>query len=189
MDINSYISSCTQILPGLWLGNEAASQNENLIRKNRITLIVNCSKKIPNAFDVFPTPRAGNALDVRYIRLPVNDPGPLVNPSRNQDNLDMIVLVPQAAKIIHEFINRGENVLVHCHAGAQRSATVVVYYLMRYGKFHVTPEFTNALSQRRIQILYNSAVNYVVSKRPFVYYGGLHNNFKYALEQICGCDL
>lgn len=186
MDINSYISSCTQILPGLWLGNEAASQNANFVNKNHITLIVNCSKKISNAFEVS---HISNTPGIRYIRLPVNDPGPLIVPSRNQDNLDMIILVPQAAEIIRESLNRGESVLVHCHAGAQRSATVVIYYLMRYGRFRITPEFTNAMPQKQIQILYNSAVNYVVSKRPFVYYGGLHNNFKYALEQICGCDL
>lgn len=128
-------------------------------------------------------------MNVRYIRLPINDPGPLSAPSRNQDNLDMITLIPQAANIIHDALQRGENVLVHCHAGAQRSASVIVYYLMQYGVFHVTSEFRNTSPCKQKQILYNSSVNYVVSKRPFVYYGGLHNNFKYALEQICGCAL
>ena len=129
IDINSYISSYTQILPGLWLGNEAASQNEDFIRKNRITLIVNCSKKIPNTFEnrMFGQPTIPG---IRYIRLPVNDPGPLVSPSRNQDNLDMIILIPQAARAIHHALQRGEHVLVHCHAGAQRSASVVIYYLL-----------------------------------------------------------
>jgi len=181
IDINNYISSYTEILPGLWLGNEAASQDENFIRRHNISLIVNCSKKIPNRF--------ANIPGMDYVRLSVNDPGPLTAPSRNQDNIDMITLIPWAANIIHEALENGKNVLVHCHAGAQRSANVIVYYLMKYGAFAVTPQFAQASPQQRARILYNTVVNYVVSKRPFVYYGGLNNNFKYALEQILGTSL
>ena len=183
IDINNYISSYTEIVPGLWLSNEAASQDVNFIRKHDIRFIVNCTKKIPNKFANTHFPQA------RYVRLSVNDPGPLTTPSRNQDNIDMITLIPYAVQLIHLALQRGESVLVHCHAGAQRSASVVIYYLMQYGKFALGPAYYRASVDERKRMLYSAAKNYVVSKRPVVYYGGMNNNFKFAMEQILGAHL
>jgi protein-tyrosine phosphatase len=178
LDVNSYVGSATEIMPRLWLGNEKISQDENFIRQHHISFIVNATKDIPNKFET----------RIRYLRLPVNDPGPVITPSRNQDNIDMITLVPQAVEDIHRALQNGETVLVHCHAGAQRSATVVVYYLMQYGKFsinskcYVTMLHMSPIARKRL--LYRTVVNYIVSKRPIVYYGGLHNNFKYAISMM-----
>jgi len=41
------------------------------------------------------------------------------------------LVLPSSYQFIHECIERGENVLVHCVAGKSRSATVVIYYLMK----------------------------------------------------------
>ena len=40
-------------------------------------------------------------------------------------------VLPSSYQFIKECIERGENVLVHCAAGKSRSATVVIYYLMK----------------------------------------------------------
>jgi protein-tyrosine phosphatase len=101
----------------------------------------------------------------------------------------MVTLIPKATDAIRAALERGENVLVHCHAGAQRSATVVVNYLIQYGHFVVNRDFNTLAENQKKQMLYNSSVNYLVFKRPFVYYGGLNNNFRYALENILGTPL
>jgi hypothetical protein len=183
MDINSRITSCTEIVPGLWLGNEAASQDIKFLRENNIKLVMNCSKNIP------ASPKGSGVQKI--FRIPIDDPGPLITPSRNSDNLSMVVLIPQAVSIIHEHLLRGPDagaVLVHCHAGAQRSASVVVYYLMKHGQFKMSRGRALQLgmmsAQDRKRVLYKSAVAYIVSKRPIVYYGGMHNNFRYAIDQL-----
>lgn len=180
MDINNFVPSHTEVLPGLWLGNEASSQNEKFIREKNISLVINCSKSIPNKFE---------NIGVRYMRLPVNDPGPLRNPWQNDDNIHMITLIPNATEAIREALEDGQNVLVHCHAGAQRSATVVINYIIHYGEFAVGPNFHMLSDADKKRVLYNSAVSYLVYRRPFVYYGGLNNNFRYALEQVLGTSL
>lgn len=182
IDINTFIPSYTEVVPGLWLGNEAASQDADFIRNAGIRLIINCTKKAPNKF-------ASSLGYINYVRLSINDPGPLVVGSRNQDNIDMITLIPYAAHLIHQALQRGESVLVHCHAGAQRSASVVVYYLMQYGKFALGPDYYRANLADRKRAKYEAVKRYLVSKRPFVYYGGTHNNFRYAMEQILGVSL
>jgi protein-tyrosine phosphatase len=175
IDVNTFISSHTQIIPGLWIGNEASSQDGNFIRKNNISFIINCTNSIANKFE----------KDIRYMRLPVNDPGPLRSPRiANPDNVKMISLIPRAARALNDALVQGENVLVHCHAGAQRSASVVIYYLIKYGNFAVSEAFKNALEPEKKRILYRSSVNYVTSKRPIVYFGGSHNNFSYAFEHL-----
>jgi protein-tyrosine phosphatase len=182
MDVNTFVPSHTEVLPGLWLGNEASSQSEKFVRGKNISFIVNCSKSIPNKFE-------GTSYNIAYLRLNVNDPGPLNNPWENDDNIQMITLIPQAIESMRLALRNGQNILVHCHAGAQRSASVVIYYLITYGHFTVGPEFNNLSDQEKKKILYHSSVNYLLCKRPFVYYGGLHNNFKYALEQILNANL
>lgn len=41
-------------------------------------------------------------------------------------------LLPDIVELLHSLLSSGHNVYVHCHAGISRSATVVIYYLMRY---------------------------------------------------------
>jgi len=112
VDINSITPSYTQVLNGLWISNEAASQSAKFMHTKNISFVVNCSKNIPNKFDKY----------IRYLRLNVNDPGPFKTGHSNEDNIKMIKYIPMAVNAIHEALQRGENVLVHCHAGAQRSA-------------------------------------------------------------------
>lgn len=41
------------------------------------------------------------------------------------------------ALFVHQAISKGERVLVHCHAGISRSATVVILYLMTYRGYNL----------------------------------------------------
>ena len=98
-----------EILPGLYL----ASFNEVRQRGSeaRDYYIVNCSKDLPML-----SPRGG--------RVPVDD--------LPEENQRMLGFFPSATQAIRERLCLGDEVIVHCWAGQQRSAAVVAAYLIRY---------------------------------------------------------
>jgi hypothetical protein len=49
-----------------------------------------------------------------------------------EQNDDIVHRFDSAASQIHEWLEGGKRVLVHCFAGASRSVTAVIWYLMRY---------------------------------------------------------
>jgi rhodanese-related sulfurtransferase len=98
-----------EILDGLYL----ASFNEVQRRgpEARDYFIVNCSRDLPM--------RSPNG-----IRLPIDDA-----PAENERMLNFF---PGVTRLIRERLRSGDEVIVHCWAGQQRSAAVVAAYLMRY---------------------------------------------------------
>lgn len=109
-----------KITNNIWLGNYIDSSNETFIRNNNIRVIVNCSKNLPFYMDDAEVP-------FRY-RIPVDD-------DRAHNSIELMYLyLPKIVQIMKYHISRGENIYVHCHAGMQRSATVIAAYLMnQYG--------------------------------------------------------
>lgn len=102
-----------EILPRLWLGNKHAALDDDFLRQNNINVVFNCTKDFPFS------PRV-----LRKYRVPVDD------------NLQPVEIAhmeqwgPEISyKIIAEY-NRGERILVHCHAGMQRSAAAVAMTLI-----------------------------------------------------------
>jgi predicted protein tyrosine phosphatase len=74
------------------------------------------------------------------------------------------LVLPSSYQFIHECIDRGENVLVHCVAGKSRSATVVIYYLMK-----------------RFGMSFDEAYRHVQSVRPVI---GLNHGFWEMLRSV-----
>uniref|UniRef100_A0A6C0IWM7 Tyrosine specific protein phosphatases domain-containing protein n=1 Tax=viral metagenome TaxID=1070528 RepID=A0A6C0IWM7_9ZZZZ len=109
--------SVAEILPNLWLGNIICSRNSKFILDNAINVVVNCSKDIP-----FLTNKTKN------YRIAVDDNLKQEEVSKFFDYLDKII------PIIHEHLMTNDNVLVHCYAGKQRSASIISAYLMKFSK-------------------------------------------------------
>jgi hypothetical protein len=151
----------TEIIKGrLWLGNK----NDVKKMAKKMTLVVNCTSHLPTS-----------ACE-KNIRLPVYDPGPDCVPSQYIQK-KYIRLAPKIVKEIHREIGRGGKVLVHCHVGAQRSAALVLLYLVLYGKWasagHVTTKDK-----------YERAKEYIIGKRDIAFFGGEYMSFECAVKKI-----
>ena len=102
-----------EILPGLWLGNKAASLDDGWLREKGITTVFNATKDSP--FSPVATARH---------RIPVDDnlePTEIANMRR---------WAPEAVYKIIRAHKAGAPVLVHCHAGMQRSAALMAMTLI-----------------------------------------------------------
>lgn len=174
MDVNGRWSSATEILPGLWLGNEAASQNEKFFKHYNITAVVNATKQIPCKFA---------DKGVRYYRVPVNDPGG-GHPLTQEDQQIMLAHLTEAVEFIRQNRKKNQVVLVHCHAGAQRSAAIVAAYLMTYGKFVIqSTDDPLKIQQKKLHL----TVKKMVRLRPVAFFGGRSINFQAALKHHFNC--
>jgi hypothetical protein len=122
------------IIPGLWLGNIETAQDKHFMSKNNIKLIINCSNDIPNYFN----------NTIKTIRIPVDDS------LKEKDFVIMSKYIPSIIEIIYDNLYRGNNVLVHCFAGMQRSACIVCAFLMYYFHLNTYESITYIKSKRTI---------------------------------------
>jgi len=108
-------SYATQILPGLFVGD----YNDSKIEQN-LSMVINCTPHLP--FE--------NSKAAIKIRIPLFDP-----PSDNT-YIEMMfnVLKSDLFEKINE--NNGDPILIHCLAGAQRSAALCAGYIMWKNKMN-----------------------------------------------------
>lgn len=110
--------SVSNIIDGLWIGGEGASQSRQFFEKENIKAVVNCTPTTLHSFA---------SQGVEYLRLPVND-------TTDKEDLELmdelIDLAVEWLRVHHKVLKL--NCLVHCAQGIQRSATVVCCYLMKH---------------------------------------------------------
>ena len=99
------------ILPYVYLGSANHASQKELLDKLGITAILNVSKTIPSSF----------AHSFEYKNIAIDD--------NARENIS--THFDEAINFIEEVNSRGGCVLVHCHAGISRSATICIAYLMR----------------------------------------------------------
>ncbi len=106
-----------QIIPRLWLGNAKASMDEDFIRQNNITVVFNCTKKLPFS----------PIIPIKY-RVPVDD-------NLEEEEIRNMELWSGeiSIKMMTEYLE-GKTILVHCMAGMQRSAASVAFFLISFLK-------------------------------------------------------
>jgi protein tyrosine phosphatase len=102
-----------EIIPRLWIGNWRVAHNADWLRTNRINAVFNCTKQVP----FHPT------VPSQY-RVPVDDN---LQPAEIKN---MEEWAPEIAYKIYREYTAGSRILVHCHAGIQRSATAVAFFLL-----------------------------------------------------------
>jgi protein-tyrosine phosphatase len=110
------------VIKNIWLGNKSSSQNRDFLNNNKIKLVVNCTTDIH-------IPQWYEDDGINYIRLPIYD----WNSESNNNILKAEIMNIINTMNIYKVNNK--NILVHCFAGMQRSATVIACYLMYYYNF------------------------------------------------------
>jgi hypothetical protein len=102
-----------EIIPGVWIGRWQPALNEEWLRRHGIKAVFNCTKQV--AFHP--------SVPYQY-RIPVDD-----NLKPVEIN-NMEAWAPEIAyKMLCEF-NAGHPMLIHCHAGMQRSTSACAFFLM-----------------------------------------------------------
>lgn len=156
-----------EIIPGLYLGNYDIATSISFIVGNNIKLVVNCS--IDLAFPNFYK----KINDFYYLRVPVNDSKSKI------DQLIMSLSLMKICNIIHKYLIGNENVYVHCYAGMQRSATVVLCYLI----------YRDKITKQKILPL-EHYYKFLKSKRIIVFFP--EPTFKEVIEkfhsELCDCS-
>ncbi len=105
-----------EIFNNLYLGDAGFVYESNL---PKIDFIINCCPEIRIDY-------RNICNNILYLKF--ND-----DPDDSTKLLKLLDETEVLAKI-HESINKGNNVLVHCAMGVQRSATIVACYLLKYYK-------------------------------------------------------
>ena len=131
----------------LWLGDMENGQDELFLKQNNIGTVFNIT---PLSFIKYN--------NITYFQIPLNDSDSHKSIKKFINSISVI------DDINDQLINT--NVLVHCQMGMQRSAAIIVAYLMKYYDMNM-----------------DKGIDYVISKRSIA--------FKYRvtfLEGLCALD-
>ncbi|XP_046741432.1 dual specificity protein phosphatase Mpk3 [Diprion similis] len=119
-----------EILPHLYLGNAANSEDRDALARHRIQYILNVTPDLPNVFE--------DAGSIKYMQIPISD-----HWSQN-----LASFFPQAIQFIEEARSSDKGVLVHCLAGVSRSVTITVAYLMHKCSLSLNDAFNLVRSRK-----------------------------------------
>lgn len=133
----------------LFLGGTVHASNQEFVEQSGCLHMLNCA-----------TREARGITDgVRYRELCA------------QDNMKYDLL-PRHMEEAHAFLRQtgSEPILVHCYAGMNRSAALVVSYLMVYGPNpppNDDEEESKSSSDGELQMTFDEAVRFVLERRPY----------------------
>jgi protein-tyrosine phosphatase len=151
-----------EIIPGIWLGDLVAAHDYDFIKKNNITVIINCTKE-----HLFSEKVQKSIHGIGLVRIPVRD-------SRLEK--DIIMMEKHLPNVVRLMLcarfRQNRNILVHCYAGKQRSAIVVAAFLKVYRTEHngngVHCEKTEELAK---------IIAFIRARRPKAFGYGWYVNF------------
>ena len=135
-----------KIIDRVWVGDYISSLDKNFIISNNINVIINASKDLP-----FINDKYNNLIK---IRIPVNDD------LQKDSIINMFHFYKKIIPIIDFFIKKNKNILIHCYAGVQRSASLLAAYLLYKG--YNLPDAINLIQQKR-NITFTPQINFYPS--------------------------
>lgn len=119
----------------IYIGNYIGAQNIEYLKNNGITHIVNTAIELPNYYEG----------KFKYINLQLLD-----SHQKGEENL-LAVLEPTYQKMT-QIINSDLNakIFVHCAAGKSRSASIIIYYMMKKYSMNFETALSNLRKARSI---------------------------------------
>ena len=102
------------IIDNIYLGDFRTADNIDILKEHNITHIINCAFNLPNKFPG----------QITYKRLDLRD----------EPDQPIIEKLEEAYQFIKE--NKDKNIFVHCVFGKSRSASVVIFYIMKEKKLN-----------------------------------------------------
>ncbi len=103
----------TFIIDNIYIGSAINASHYGTLKNRDIAMVINMTHEISNYFQ----------KNIEYNRFPVYDD--------NTQSIKQYLLKAYDKIIMFQLNNHGKNILVHCFMGASRSASVVIYYLMK----------------------------------------------------------
>ncbi|XP_050533399.1 dual specificity protein phosphatase Mpk3 [Daktulosphaira vitifoliae] len=119
-----------EILPDLFLGNAANSEDLEWLKKHRIEYILNVTSDLPNTFE--------EQGSIKYMQIPISD----------HIGQNLAGFFPQAIEFIDNGRSQQKGVLVHCLAGISRSVTVMLAYLMAHRQLTLNEAYNMVLKRK-----------------------------------------
>ena len=102
------------IIDNIYVGDVVAASDEEYLKQFNITVVVNCAEEITSDYK-----------DLKFLELKLYD-------------LPEEQIIPKF-EVAYQFIKKNKknnnNILVHCSAGASRSAALVIFYMMKETKW------------------------------------------------------
>lgn len=124
-------SEPTYIIDNLYLGSSFNAASYTILKNNNINVIFNITNEITN---YYPN-------DFIYHKYPLND--------NNKDSIEEY-LEEIYETILNHQQNTPGNILVHCYMGRSRSASVIIYYIMKKLSMNVNEAMEYVLNKRLI---------------------------------------
>jgi protein-tyrosine phosphatase len=147
------LAKYNKIMSRIFIGNFEAAKDREFFKKHNIRAVLNCTKEIPNHF--------AHNRDIEYMRIPVDDS------LKDKDYNLMFEFMPVIAAYIHKHaVIQGNNILIHCVAGRQRSCGSAAAFLICH--HNMTP---------------HEACQMIMQKRPEAFHFGKSLNFDQALNK------
>lgn len=179
--INSLFDNVNMIIPesnnsgALWLGNYKSALDPLFLKENNISVIINCSADLPYIYDILDPAKHG-LEKLETFRIPVYD-----------SLLDHDIYIMEQYYhtvlpfILKKLLSEHKNILVHCHAGAQRSASCVaaVLFVLVDNEVMQFDEIPNKTDKSKLM---KKVIAYILAKRPRAFSYGFRVNFKKSLE-------
>ncbi|XP_034240015.1 dual specificity protein phosphatase Mpk3 [Thrips palmi] len=153
-----------EILPHLFLGNAANSEDSEALSRNHIQYILNVTPDLPNVFE--------ESGSIRYMQIPIAD-----HWSQN-----LAKFFPKAIEFIDEARSNQKGVLVHCLAGVSRSVTITVAYLMYKMSLSLNDAFNLVRSRKS-----NIAPNFHFMEQLYNFERELHGASSASSSTECKC--
>ena len=105
-----------EIQPGLWLGDEKSANNYNFIKSNDINNIINCNKYLNYSSHKYNSP-VKEQLEKNEIK-------------------HTIKFFIKITEYIYSHVKELTNTLIYCHNDLTIAISVIIAFVMRYGKLN-----------------------------------------------------